>query len=63
MAGWRRVVYCSLVAAVAQWIERFPPEEEVGGSNPFSRASYAAAYRLRGRRSRLAQLSASSASV
>jgi hypothetical protein len=26
-------------AAVAQWIERFPPEEEVGGSSPFSRAT------------------------
>ena len=25
-------------AVVAQWIERFPPEEEVGGSSPFSRA-------------------------
>jgi hypothetical protein len=27
-------------AAVAQWIERFPPEEEVGGSNPPSRAIF-----------------------
>jgi hypothetical protein len=26
-------------ARVAQWIERLPPEEEVGGSNPSSRAS------------------------
>lgn len=26
-------------AVVAQWIERFPPEEEVGGSSPFSRAT------------------------
>jgi hypothetical protein len=25
-------------ARVAQWIERLPPEEEVGGSNPSSRA-------------------------
>jgi putative ABC transport system permease protein len=25
-------------AAVAQWIERFPPKEEVGGSSPLSRA-------------------------
>lgn len=28
----------SLIAAVAQWIERLPPEEKVGGSNPFGRA-------------------------
>jgi ABC-type antimicrobial peptide transport system permease subunit len=26
------------LAAVAQWIERFPPKEEVGGSSPLSRA-------------------------
>lgn len=26
-------------AAVAQWIERFPPEEEVVGSSPTGRAT------------------------
>ncbi len=26
--------------AVAQWIERFPAEEEVGGSNPLSNAFF-----------------------
>ncbi len=30
----------NLRAAVAQWIERFPPEEEAVGSNPTSRATF-----------------------
>lgn len=30
------------VAPVAQRIERLPPEEEVGGSNPFGRANTSA---------------------
>lgn len=35
----RRQAVCSWPrAAVAQWIERLPPEEKVGGSNPLSRA-------------------------
>jgi hypothetical protein len=38
---WSGILYLNArdhSVAVAQWIERFPAEEEVGGSNPLSNA-------------------------
>ena len=46
----RGALRCIARAPVAQWIERCPPEAEVGGSNPSRRASascHAARHRLR----------------